>query len=392
MRIVHTSDANIGRRFPHLDKRTESLRTSDLAAAFSQVIDFSISKKADILIVSGNLFDKRNPDRSAVAFAVAEIMRLHKALPAAHIVLTPSADEISISPEGRFESSLTVFESMPFVTIAGSSAFPETSRIKIKSRQICITAAMPDFFMSPDFTKKALTACREAFGIFVMSARTRRGALVTDDRDIFEHRILDPLQERGYRYAAFGGLQGIEITEHASLLAVFPGTTERLDIARDRDRKHFVSITVDDSRITSVEKIRIKTRPVENIAINCSTATKAQEIDNHITDSDIREHKDKIVVVSLNGNLLHEQFDAFRNGTPLATFASRFAAVHIENNLVLLETTENFNFDSLRVGTPAEEFTRTVEREIAESASTGAEARLLRKLLEMGIREIQEEA
>lgn len=75
MKIVHTSDINLGRQFSEYSLAGDKIRAG-LKTTFSKIIDFTINQKADLLIVSGNLFNDLNISRNLQDYIASELGRL----------------------------------------------------------------------------------------------------------------------------------------------------------------------------------------------------------------------------------------------------------------------------------------------------------------------------
>lgn len=75
MKIIHTSDIHLGRRFSGLKLAGDRLRAG-LKTTFSRIIDFTLEQRADLLIISGNLFDNLDISNNLQNFVAHEIERL----------------------------------------------------------------------------------------------------------------------------------------------------------------------------------------------------------------------------------------------------------------------------------------------------------------------------
>jgi len=63
----------------------------------------------------------------------------------------------------------------------------------------------------------------------------------------------------------------------------------------------------------------------------------------------------------------------------------------VDNRLVLADKGAGYDFNALRVGTPAEEFQRFMKREMDQAPEHSEERRLLSELYDMGMREIEQD-
>jgi exonuclease SbcD len=75
MKIVHTSDIRLGATFTGLKLAGDKLRAG-LKASLSRIVDFTLNEKADMLIISGNLFESHEVSKNLQDFAASHLRRL----------------------------------------------------------------------------------------------------------------------------------------------------------------------------------------------------------------------------------------------------------------------------------------------------------------------------
>lgn len=75
MKIVHTSDIHLGKKFTGFNLAGDKLRAG-LKSTFSKIIDLAISEKADLFIVAGNLFHSLDISNNLQDFIATELGRL----------------------------------------------------------------------------------------------------------------------------------------------------------------------------------------------------------------------------------------------------------------------------------------------------------------------------
>jgi len=211
---------------------------------------------------------------------------------------------------------------------------------------------------------------------------------MTISDELLRGNILEPLRERGYSYVALGHRHCFDVIEAGEFTAIFPGSLERFNFETDRERKFFVSFIIEGGKILAPETVRTSARPLEYVNITCSVGDR--DIESTLADIIKRGSKDKILYITLNGQLGFDSFNSFQKSEVLRRLRDRFAFVHVENRLVLVDEDAQYNFDALRVASPAEEFRRYVKREIDGAQERGGEVELLQELLEMGLREIED--
>jgi DNA repair exonuclease SbcCD nuclease subunit len=82
MRIGLTADLHLGKALgPRTDALGVNLRSRDLEAAFSQVVDGFIRNRVEAVVIAGDLFEKPKPPEFVRQFLVRELLRLEAGLP-----------------------------------------------------------------------------------------------------------------------------------------------------------------------------------------------------------------------------------------------------------------------------------------------------------------------
>lgn len=81
MRLLHTSDWHIGRTFHGADLLAEQ------EAVLGHLADLVVSERVDVVLVSGDVYDRAVPSAEAVRVATSALSRLRRA--GAHLVITP---------------------------------------------------------------------------------------------------------------------------------------------------------------------------------------------------------------------------------------------------------------------------------------------------------------
>src|SRR3989338_11195799 len=112
LKIIHTSDLQIGAKFGAFGDKAEAQRKAILNA-LAKVVDLAIERSAHIVLISGDLFDSNFPSRVSVDFVKGQLKRLNDAkihaavLPGTHDCLSKD----SIYKRARFGAE------MPFVFV-----------------------------------------------------------------------------------------------------------------------------------------------------------------------------------------------------------------------------------------------------------------------------------
>lgn len=386
LKVVHTSDIHLGKRFPQLPGEGEQLRARDLLRVFSDIVDHSAKIEANLLVIAGDLFDHVNVPHETIAQVLASLGRFNAKCPDSHVILVPGESELLQRNVDSRDSLLHVFTHLPFVHLLGAADAPDTLRLSFPGHNTVVSAAPLDFFLSPNFKTKDVPAAKDGFGIFVLHAHTRRHAFNPDDTEEWRERVLAPLASRGYKYLALGHRHSLHQIPASDILAVFPGSPERLHLETDREKKYFVTLDVTGG-VAKMKPVATRVRPVEFLSITCAPGEdKVTPVLRSLTGP----ASERILYIVLEGQMDDRAFAAVKQGPEIADLRGRYAVVHIDNRLILIDAQAGYDYSALRVEPPAGEFRNFVEREIAAAPAGSEEAILLKELLQAGLAEIEE--
>ncbi len=76
IRIIHTGDVHLDSPFRGLDPRKSEVRRQELRAAFTSLMTYARTEKADIVLIAGDLFDVGFVTRETLALISSEIQKL----------------------------------------------------------------------------------------------------------------------------------------------------------------------------------------------------------------------------------------------------------------------------------------------------------------------------
>lgn len=112
IKLIHTSDLHLGATFKVLGDRSKIHRI-DCQNVFSNIIEMCIKEKVNALLISGDLFDNPEPQKSLVKFVLAELEKL-KNEDISVFVVSGNHDPYkkgSIWATYKFPSNVVIFDS-----------------------------------------------------------------------------------------------------------------------------------------------------------------------------------------------------------------------------------------------------------------------------------------
>lgn len=388
LKVVHTSAVHLGKRFPQLDAEAAEVRFRDVFAAFEQVVDYVIKNKAGIFLVAGDLFDKLRPTHETIEFALSKFGEIHAKSPDTRIVVCPGEEEIVARVDGGLDCVLSIFRHMDYVHIIGVDGV-DSIQLTWQDKAVRVSSCPFDHLIEEDFRFREVPGCHNEFGIMLLHCLSRRRG-AAESLEILEEKVIAPLFQRGYRLFALGHPVKRKNMSTADFAAVFPGSLERFDLEQDREKKTFTIYEIaEKGEPPEVSTSKIKLRPLEFVSVNCTP--DENDLAGMIEGMTKKGRADSILYIVLDGQAKFSVYNKFRGGDLLKSLKERFAVVHVDTRLTLIDDNEDYRFRALQVGTPEEEFRAFMEREITQAQPGSQEQNLLAELLEMGLREIGEE-
>lgn len=243
--IVHTSDVHLGAALGWLGPRSGEQR-DQLRRTLTKVVDVVIDQHADVLIISGNLFDSNNPSAATVRFVVREFARLTAESDANVVLLPGSRDSLDI--ESAYTSYRDDFGAVERVSVLGLDGL---TSVEIPTAGLAIHGGVLGGSVSLREQLDALSPS-DRFAFNVAAIHVDRSAAVGDEGD---DGGLDGAD--GWSYVALGG-SGLWTEVRGRVPAVSPGSPELVSITQ-AESGHVARVELRASGAI-VSKVRVGTR------------------------------------------------------------------------------------------------------------------------------------
>ncbi len=342
MRIIHTADLHLGTTIYGTEDASTGLnrRVKDFFAAFDQCVQYAIDKKADALLLCGDIFKDVSPSPTLLKMFASRLCRLtsHEIE-----VLMLVGNHDSPKTVGR-AAPLEVFEELK---LPGVHVFikPDiidlTSRDGVKFRVFILPYRHPMHIVfrteksEAAMTELSMDHLLRAFKAEVnrnIQALTRRGKEDAEVGILAAHLFV----EGARRGAESVYIVGAEFTVPQSALessaidfialghvhsfqkllgripTVYSGSLERVDFSEMDEQKGFVDI-VYENKALSWKFIPVETRQMVKIELDCrGTGSVAELIAHGIENAQVKDAIVKLVLktgidTTVNFDLIHEK-------------------------------------------------------------------------------------
>lgn len=238
MKIIHTSDIHLGKKFVGLKLAGDGLRAG-LKSALSRIIDYTLDQKADLLLIVGNLFDTLEVSKNLQDFVASELARL-KTIP---VVILPGQHDYNAG--SSFWKSWEGYHSQGNIFVFNG----ETLYYKFEKLD-CTVYGFP----------YSVEGKRKNYFTELSSKQETKFhiAMVCIGPDDFNNRAREdqhdePLIE-GFDYVAMGGQPVFMDLSFPGFKAAYGGAPEQLGFDQ-KEAGHIACVEIDESRNVKLEKV-----------------------------------------------------------------------------------------------------------------------------------------
>jgi len=243
MIVAHLSDLHLGHRAFSRSERGQNVRERDLAAAFQRAVEAVIEEAPDLVLVSGDVFDRPDPPPGSLVALTRGLEALHSALPGTPVLMVAGARD---TPRRNEDAG----------ALAALDAFPNVDAAAVRARTVLLSQHSAQVVLLP--YRSALQEPRPApepdprqrWNIVVAHGRLAGGAgvLLDDDR---------------WDYIALGGMHSFR---RVGKRAAYAGALERVGPAPWDEAAEEKGFVVADLSARTVEFRPVSGRPVVDLA------------------------------------------------------------------------------------------------------------------------------
>lgn len=242
MIVAHLSDLHLGHRAFARSERGQNVRERDLAAAFQRAVEALVQEAPDLVLVSGDVFDRPDPPPGALVALTRGLEALHSELPGTRVLMVAGARD---TPRRTEDAG----------ALAALDAFPNVDAAADRARTVLLTAHSAQVVLLP--YRSTLLEPRPA----PEPDPRRRWNLVVAHGRLAPGGV--PLEDPRWNYVALGGHHSFrQVGERAA----YAGALERVGPAPWDEAVEEKGFIVADLSAGTIRFRPVKGRPVVDLA------------------------------------------------------------------------------------------------------------------------------
>jgi len=306
IQLVHCSDIHLDKSFNFGDPSKTFQRRIDVETNFVKTIDFAIKEKADLFLISGDVFDKVNPSNSARAFFTLQIKKLNeKNIPV--IMIGGNHDVPKIGSQAMAIDSL---QSAGLATVFSNYDYFQEKTLTVNGERIQVVGKSYNSknqnqnpFTNYNIKKNSKYLICLAHGSLVSYNIVPTNPHVT----LYHPFILNDV-DSSVDYLGLGHFHNF-FQQKGKPTICNPGSLEKLNWSEANDDKGFAFVELNKEDV-NIQFIPLESRRRKNIEINLDRDIK--NINEHILNriEKIKNHNE-ILRVKISGLITREQQKTF---------------------------------------------------------------------------------
>jgi len=306
IQLVHCSDIHLDRNFNFGNPSKSFQRRIDVETNFEKTVDFTISEKSDLFLISGDVFDKVNPSNSARAFFTFQMKKLNeKNIPV--IMIGGNHDEPKFGPQAMAIDSL---QSAGLATVFSNYNYFEKKTLTINGEQIQVVGKSynsKDQNQNP-FTNYNIKKNSKYLICLVHGSLISANIAPTNPHVTLYHPFVLNDVDSSIDYLGLGHFHNF-FQQKGKPTICNPGSLEKLNWSEANDDKGFAFVELNNESV-NVQFMPLESRRHKNIEINLDRSIK--NINEYILNriEKIKNHNE-ILRVKISGLITREQQKTF---------------------------------------------------------------------------------
>ncbi len=287
MKLIHTADVHLGASSGALGERGSDHRRR-IRAAFEKIVDLTLERSAQALIIAGDLFDSRRPAKRDLDFALAQLQRLGGATPPVEVFLLPGTHDCWA--EDAVYASPRVAALPEYLHVLGG---PEPVSVPLPHLDLTVHGCPHICDRDGQRPLAHLRPSPETrFNVGVIHGSAERGD-IEDDSSMFSP---EEIAASGMDYIALGHWHSHSEHSAGGVIAVYPGSPEIMGF-EEREPGVALQVTLDAGGV-SIENVPVGTLRARDMEIDAADVTGTEDLRARLAEY---ADSEMLIQVSLKG-------------------------------------------------------------------------------------------
>ncbi len=388
-KIVHTADLHIDPAYIYLTGEKQQQRKHDFLNAFYQIIDYCIREKPDILLISGDFYDKNLPRNSPRKDVILKLKELTSSTNTKTFVVAGNHD--CAKSINDIISPIETLKALDGITIFNNPDSYDRVILEKDGKTLGIYGKSFNGLKPGKNPVDNLPKCREDYGIALIHGHLSEVIPVYDNDCQYAPFSMNDCKGKGFDYFALGHLHNFSLKTDEESVFCYPGSTEHYSFTEENQKKGFVVLELDeDFTEKKVVFETITTRDMKTITIDFTP--KVSDINQHIRSIVNITSSNLLIRVNLKGEVLFDVYRNYKRNEIALNLNERFFGVQINNELRIRDPDASYDFGALKINSPVDEFKRYMNKKIAlcEKEENLEQAEILKDAITVGEKALHE--
>ncbi|RLE80736.1 MAG: hypothetical protein DRJ51_05245 [Thermoprotei archaeon] len=368
VRIVHIADTHIDLTARYLGPK-EHDRRRDFLRTFNYVLEKTLELRPDIVLMSGDLYDKVNPRNPARAWIMRAFRKIHGEGIRAYIIGgnhdTPRSVEEGASP-------LHELEAAGYVKFFSKISSMDADIVEIQGFQVCISGASFNHTMPYENDPLEVMRIPREGDINIAMLHYNYGPARVPPIWMAP-TIKETSVPKYLHYLALGHFHRHYSTRVGETYVVYPGSIERRSFAEEGESKGFVYIEVSEEGVRKLDFIETKPRPLKTVEITV-VKDSTNPVSNIVTAAMKYADPEAILRLKIRGRLPLDRLVRYSRDEVLRRLENFFFYTIIDDRELeyILEKPE---LEDIEMLSPLKLYEKYLTRLIREVSEEGDEKR-----------------
>jgi len=380
VKIIHTADNHLDPSVPmYYPKIME--RRADFWRAFKRILDYAVEHKPDIMLISGDLYDRVNPRNPPRVQLLKYFRKLHS-LGIKIFVIGGHHDTPRSVEEGA--SPLDELAASGYVTYFSSTREFQVEHLKIGDLDVCVSGITYNFELreGEDPLARSKPPVEGDLNIAMLhypiegfkSASYGREALV---------RIANI--PKGIDYVAAGHIHRFQEARRERTYIAYPGSTERRSFLEEGDeKKGFLWVELGEEGVKR-RFIEVPTRPMKTLKYELSPESRSP-ISDIVSYALKYRDKELILRLRIGGKVPLQVLTRYRRDEVFRRLIDHFFIVVVDDSEL------EYKMEKIEVGiklSPLQAFSKYMD-ELIEKEENPQRREIIEKAKKMGLERLEE--